>query len=74
VRTAATAAGVGGRVNLWEVTATVQYKIWKGLLGRLEYRHDEDTDSKVFKIRAPGRVPTSRSQDTITLALNYIFF
>ena len=74
VRTAATAAGVGGRVNLWDVTATVQYKIWKGLLGRLEYRHDEDTDSKVFKIRAPGRVPTSRSQDTITLALNYIFF
>src|SRR2546428_8313058 len=22
-------------------TATAQYKIWKGLVGRLEYRHDE---------------------------------
>jgi hypothetical protein len=74
VRTAATAAGVGGRVSLWEVTATASYKIWRGLLGRLEYRHDEDTDSKFFKIRAPGRVPTSRSQDTVTVALSYLFF
>jgi hypothetical protein len=74
VRTAATAAGVGGRVSLWEVTATAQYKIWRGLMARLEYRHDEDTDSKVFKIRAPGRVPTSKSQDTMTLALSYQFF
>lgn len=74
VRTAATAAGVGGRVSLWEVTATLQYKIWRGLVGRLEYRHDEDFDSKVFKVRAPGLVPTSKSQDTITLAFHYLFF
>jgi hypothetical protein len=74
VRTAATATGVGGRVSLWEVTATAQYKIWKGLMGRVEYRHDEDTDSKVFKVRAPGRVPTSREQDTITFVLDYLFF
>ena len=73
VRTAATAAGVGGRVSLWEVTATAQYRIWRGLLGRLEYRHDE-ADSKVFKALAPGRVPTSKSQDTVTLAVSYLFF
>ena len=43
-------------------------------MARLEYRHDEEPDSKVFKIRAPGRVPTGRSQDTITFALSYLFF
>jgi hypothetical protein len=59
-------------VLLWEVT-TVQYKIWKGLVARLEYRHDE-ANKKVFKIRTPGLVPTSDSQDTLTLALHYLFF
>jgi hypothetical protein len=65
--------GAGQKISLWETTATVQYKIWRGLVGRLEYRHD-DADTKVFKIRTPGLVPTSKSQDTITLALHYLFF
>ena len=51
----------------------MQYRIWKGLVGRLEYRHDE-ADDKVFKIRTPGLVPTSRPQDTLTVALHYLFF
>lgn len=55
------------------MTATVRYKIWKGLVGRVEFRHDQ-ADEKVFKIRAPGLVPTSKSQDTITMALHYLFF
>jgi len=67
------AAGAGAQVSLWEITATVQYKIWKGLVGRVEYRHDE-ADRKVFKIRTPGLVATSESQDTITLSLHYLFF
>jgi len=67
------AVGAGAPVSLWEVTATVQYKIWKGLVGRVEFRHDQ-ADEKVFKIRTPGLVPTSKSQDTITLALHYLFF
>jgi hypothetical protein len=70
-RTLAIAPGTG--VSLWEVTATAQYKIWKGLVGRLEYRHDQ-ADDKVFKIRTPGLVPTSKYQDTITVALHYLFF
>jgi hypothetical protein len=65
--------GAGQKVSLWEMTATLQYKIWKGLMGRLEYRHD-DADSKVFKVRSPGRVPTSTTQDTITFVLDYLFF
>ena len=32
---------------LYGVTATAQYKIWKGLMGRLEYRHDQ-ANRKVF--------------------------
>lgn len=71
VRTLAIAAG--SKVSLWEGTATVQYRIWKGLVGRLEFRHDE-ADEKVFKIRTPGLVPTGRTQDTLTVALSYSFF
>ena len=71
IRTLGVAAG--SKVSLYELTATVQYKIWKGLVGRLEYRHD-NADEKVFKIRTPGLVPTSSSLDTISLSLHYAFF
>lgn len=67
------AVGAGSRVELWGVTTTLQYKIWKGLVGRLEYRHDS-ADNKVFAIRAPGYVPTGKTQNTLTLALHYLFF
>lgn len=64
---------LGTRLDLYEVTATVQYEIWKGLVGRLEYRHDS-ANQKVFAIRAPGYVPTGKRQDTISLDLYYSFF
>jgi hypothetical protein len=51
----------------------VQYKIWRGLMGRLEYRHDEG-NRKVFAATGDGTVPTRRYQDTISLALDYLFF
>src|SRR5438034_706514 len=47
VRSAARA--LGSRTSLWEVTGTLQYKIWRGLVGRLEYRHDQ-ANEKVFKL------------------------
>jgi len=50
---------------------TLQYKIWKGLVVRLEYRHDE-ADGTVFNVKASG--PTSRSQDTLAIDLYYVFF
>jgi hypothetical protein len=71
VRTLAVAPAA--RVELYDVTATLQYKIWRGLVGRLEYRHDE-ASRRVFKIETPGPAPTSRAQDTLTLALHYLFF
>ncbi|MGH7262386.1 MAG: outer membrane beta-barrel protein, partial [Candidatus Rokuibacteriota bacterium] len=65
--------GFGSKLDLYSTTATVQYKMWKGLVGRLEYRHD-DADEKVFKIRDHGTTPTSKSLDTISVSLYYSFF
>lgn len=58
-------------LGVWEATATVQYKIWKGLVGRVEYRHDE-ADKRAFKVRNGAFV--DKKQDTIAVALYYSFF
>ena len=65
--------GFGAKLSLWSTTATVQYKIWKGLAGRLEYRHDQ-ADEDAYKIRRPAFVPTSKSLDTVSVSLYYSFF
>ena len=74
IRTFAAVNGAGEKVSVWEVTATAQYKIWKGLVGRLEYRHD-DANQKVFAVRRPGGVPapSGTDQDTISINLYYLF-
>jgi hypothetical protein len=59
--------GFGSDLGVYAATATLQYKIWKGLVGRLEYRHDE-ADKKVF---SGG---TDKSQDTLSVSLYYSFF
>ncbi len=63
----------GTHLALWEGTATVEYKIWKGLVGRLEYRHDS-ANRKVFSVSPTTFRPTSPTQDTLTLAAYYAFF
>jgi hypothetical protein len=63
----------GRNVDLWEVTATAEYKIWRGLVGRLEYRHDE-ANRPAFSLQHHGTTPTSRDQSTLTFALYYSFF
>jgi len=66
----------GANTRLWELTATLEYKIWKGLVGRLEYRHDQ-ADRKAFSVRnenGQGLAPTSEAQNTLTLALYCSFF
>jgi len=62
----------GNDVQLWEVTATAEYKIWLGLVGRLEYRHDE-ANRRAFSLQNHGTTPTSRAQNTLTFALYYSF-
>jgi hypothetical protein len=72
--------GLGKGLDLWSTTATLQYKIWRGLVGRLEYRHDQ-SDGKEFRIRysepdrtSQGLLPRSKSLDTISVSLYYSFF
>ena len=75
---ARTGSGIG--TDLWSTTATLQYKIWKGLVGRLEYRHDQ-SDEKVYRVRysrpditSQGLLPRGKSMDTISASLYYSFF
>ena len=71
--------GFGNKLSIWSTTVTAQFKIWKGLNARAEYRHDA-ADEKVFKARTTrpdasgGVVPQSKSLDTISLSLFYTFF
>jgi hypothetical protein len=59
--------GFGSSLGLFSATVTLQYRIWRGLVGRLEYRHDE-ADEPVF---SGG---SRESQDTVALSLYYSFF
>ncbi len=75
---ARTGSGIG--TDLWSTTATLQYRIWKGLVGRIEYRHDQ-SDEKVFRVRysrpditSQGLLPRGKSMDTISGSLYYSFF
>jgi len=63
----------GHNLELYEITGTLEYKIWRGLVGRLEYRHDE-ASRKAFTLKSFGTTPTAQSQDTFTIALYYSFF
>ena len=71
--------GFGNRVVYWTSTLTAQFKIWKGLVGRLEYRHDAASE-KVYEAKTTrpdasgGVVPQSKSLDTISFSLYYSFF
>jgi hypothetical protein len=74
------AALIGALTDLWSTTATIQYKIWKGLVGRVEYRHDQ-SDERVFRVRysvpdrtTQGLLARGKSLDTISLSLYYSFF
>ena len=42
--------GFGNRVVYWTSTLTAQFKIWKGLVGGLEYRHDAASE-KVYEAK-----------------------
>ncbi|HET8579051.1 MAG TPA: outer membrane beta-barrel protein [Methylomirabilota bacterium] len=63
----------GHNLDLWEITATIEYKIWRGLVGRLEYRHDE-ASRRAFSLQNHGTTPTSHAQNTLSVALYYSFF
>ena len=68
--------GFGSKVSLRSTTVTLQYRVWRGLVGRLEYRHDR-ADEKVFRARYDEShvlAPTSKSLDTLSISMYYSFF
>jgi len=71
--------GLGQQVDLVSATLTAQYKIWKGLVGRAEFRHDQASD-KIFSQRVSrpdasnGITARGNSLNTISLSLYYQFF
>jgi hypothetical protein len=64
--------GTVGGVTLFSTTATLQYKIWKGLFARGEYRHD-NANVPEFDCR-PDTACRQKSQDTLSVSLYYKFF
>lgn len=59
--------GVRG-VGLWELTLTNEFKVYRDLITRLEYRHDHATDA-VFSAGSS----TDNTQDTFSLEMIYPF-
>jgi hypothetical protein len=67
--------GFGSKLSLWSTTLTLEFRIWRGLVARLEYRHDQ-ADERVYRTRYDNTrtlVPTSRAMDTISLSTFYSF-
>lgn len=55
-------------VTVWELTPTLTYRVTEGLIGRLEYRHDQ-ADKKIFD--HDGNL--NRGQDQVLTQLIYSF-
>ena len=72
VRTISTSANGGPSSRtpqeLWEVTITTDYQLYPGLVGRLEYRHDE-SDKNLFQDEGTA----DDSQDLVSLQFLYAF-
>ena len=68
VRTGVRAANGVGDAQLWELTLTNEFKIYKDLITRLEYRHDH-ANNAVF---AAGS-STDNTQDTLSAEVIYPF-
>ena len=68
VRTAVRANNGVGDVRLWELTLTNEFKVYKDLITRLEYRHDHASDA-VFSAGSS----TDNTQDTLSAEVIYPF-
>ena len=68
VRTGVRSSRGVGSVNLWELTLTNEFKVYKDLITRLEYRHDHASDA-VFSAGSS----TDNTQDTISAEVIYPF-
>ncbi len=68
IRTGVRAANGVGDVRLWELTLTNEFKVYKDLITRLEYRHDHASDA-VFSAGSSR----DNTQDTLSMEVIYPF-
>jgi hypothetical protein len=65
--------GLSDRLNVWEITTTLKYKIVEHLYGRLEYRHDQ-TAGRINTAFDKGSGTFNRGQqDTFAAEVYYLF-
>ena len=60
----------GTRARYWELTGTLEYRPWKDLITRLEYRYD-DADQDVFNAHTDGALRDRQS--TISTEAIFVF-
>lgn len=66
-------AGTIAADEYWEITGTLEWRPWKNVIARLEYRHD-DADQPVFNDEGSiGGIPFTDTQDTISGELMFVF-
>ncbi len=67
------ATGLSDRLNLWEITTTLKFRLLEKLYARLEYRHDQ-TVGRVKTAFDKGLFTFNRGQqDTVGVELYYLF-
>lgn len=62
----------GSDAQIWELTATVQYDLWKNVLSRLEFRWDHGDDSDMFGGTTAGE-PDARNATELIASVTYKF-
>lgn len=67
------ATGLSDRLNLWEATATLKYKLTEKLYGRLEYRHDQTVGRVNTAFDKRSFIFNRGQQDTVGVELYYQF-
>lgn len=65
-----TDGGAGSDTKIWEITATIQYDLWKNVLSRLEFRWDHSDSGDLFGENSSG---SADSKDACMLAANIVY-
>ena len=62
----------GSDTQIWELTATIQYDLWKNVLSRLEFRWDHGDDGDLFGGTTTG-APDARNATELIASVTYKF-
>ena len=67
-----TDGGAGLDTEIWELTATVQYDLWKNVLSRLEFRWDHSDSGDLFGGTTVG-LPDAKNATVLLASITYKF-